>query len=213
MIEIFDRMLQFLKYVLLPFAVARDVRNRPHRVFRLALVLAQRPNPHPKPTAIRAIGTGDANLFLLAFAFPRRLEQAKYRFGHIGIADEHPLHGAHVQRVRRARKREIGRVRIDHVTAGIGDRQSVIGMIGDATHDRIVSSTIGETNNPRGVSEQVEQPDHRQERKQPQDIGLRLRTADGHQCDRRRDDPAGHQQHQHDAAAASRRFVGGHRLS
>ena len=151
MIEIFDRMLQFLKHVLLPFAVAGDVGNRPHRVFRLALALAERPNPHPQPAAMRAVGAGDADLFLLPLAFARRLEQAKHRFRHIGIADEHPLHRAHVQRGRRPRQREIGRVGIDHVTAGIGDRQPVIGMIGDAAHDRIVGGTIGETNNSGGV--------------------------------------------------------------
>ena len=50
----------------------------------------------------------------------------------------------------------------------------------------------------------------------PQRIGnmrLRLRPPDGHQGDRDRDDCAGHQQHQNDAAAAPRRLVGGERLS
>ena len=37
MIEIFDRVLQFLEHVLLALAVAGDVGDRPHRVFRLAL--------------------------------------------------------------------------------------------------------------------------------------------------------------------------------
>ena len=161
----------------------------------------------------RAVGAGDADLFLLPLAFARRLEQAKHRLRHIGIADEDPLHRAHVERVRRARERQIGGVGIDHMAARIGDRQSVIGMIGDAAHDRIVGGAVGEANDAGGEGEQVEQPDHRQQRQQPEDIGLGLRTADGHQRDRRRDDPAGHQQHQHDAAAAPRRLVGGHRLS
>ena len=37
MVEILDRVLQFLKYVLLPLAIAGDVGDRPNRVFRLAL--------------------------------------------------------------------------------------------------------------------------------------------------------------------------------
>ncbi|OIQ67549.1 hypothetical protein GALL_508720 [mine drainage metagenome] len=45
MIEVFDRVLQLLEHILLPFAVAGDVGNRPHRVFRLALAAAERPNP------------------------------------------------------------------------------------------------------------------------------------------------------------------------
>ena len=86
-------------------------------------------------------------------------------------------------------------------------------MIGDPAHDRIVGGAIGETDDAGGEGEQVEQPDHRQQRKQPKDIGLRLRAAERHQRDRHRDDAAGHQQHQHDAAAAPRRLVGGHRLA
>ena len=45
MIEILDRVLQFLEHVLLPLAVAGDVGNRPYRIFRLALALAERPHP------------------------------------------------------------------------------------------------------------------------------------------------------------------------
>ena len=94
MIEIFDGVLQFLEHVLLPLAVAGDVGDRPHRVFRLALALAERPDPHPQPAAMAAVGAGDADLFLLPLALARRLEQAKHRFRHIGIADEDPLHRA-----------------------------------------------------------------------------------------------------------------------
>ncbi len=80
MIEIFDRVLQFLEHVLLAFAVPRDVGDRPHRVFRLALALAERTNPHPEPAALRAVGPGDADLLLLPLAFARGLEQAEHRF-------------------------------------------------------------------------------------------------------------------------------------
>ena len=161
----------------------------------------------------RAVGAGDADLFLLPLAFARRLEQAKHRFRHVGIADEDPLHGAHVLRGRGPGQRQIGRVGIDHMAARVGDREPVIGVIGDAAHDGIVGRAIGEADDAGGEREQVEQPDHGQQRQQPEDIGLRLGAADGHQRDRGRDDPAGHQQHQHDAAAAPRRLVGGHRLS
>ena len=211
MIEIFDRMLQFLKHILLAFAVAGDVRNRPHRVFRLALALAERPYPHPQPTAMGTFGAGDADFFLLALAFARRLEQAKHRLRHVGIADEDPLHGAGLQRGRSPRERQIGRIGIDHMTARVGDRQPVIGVIGDPARHRVVGGTIGEANDSGGEGEQVEQPDRCQQRQQPEDIGLRLRMTDAHQGDRGRDDPAGHQQHQNNAAAAPRRLVGGHR--
>jgi len=212
MIEIFDGVLQFLEYVLLPLAVAGDVGDRPHREPRLALALAQRPDPHPQPAAVQAVAAGDADFLLLPLALARRLEQAKYRLRHIGIADEHPLHRADVERGRRSRERQVGGVGIDHMAAGIGDREAVIGVVGDQPHHRIVRRAIGEANDSGGEGEQVEQPDHGQERQQTQDIRLRLRPADGHQRDCRRDDAAGHQQHQDDAAAAPRRFVADDRL-
>ncbi len=208
-VEVFDRVLQFLEHILLAFAVAGDVGNRPHRVFGLALALAERPNPHPQPAAMAAVGAGDADLFLLPLAFACRLEQPEHRFRYIGIADENPLHRANVVRRRRPREREIGRVGIGHVTAGVGDREAVIGEIGDAADHRIVGRAIGEANDPGREGEQIEQADHRQQREQPENVGLRLRAADRRERDRDGDDRAGHQQHQHDAAAPPRRLVGG----
>jgi hypothetical protein len=116
-------------------------------------------------------------------------------------------------RRRRAREREIGGVGIGDVTAGVGDRKAVIGQIRDAADHGIVGGAIGEANDSRSVREQIEQPDHRQQREQAENVGLRLRTADGHERHRDCDDRAGHQQHQHDAAAAPRRLVRGQRLS
>ena len=159
-----------------------------------------------------AVVAGDAHLFLLPLAFARRLQQAEHRFRDIGIADEDPFHRAHVLRARRPRQRQIGGVGIDHMPAGVGDRQPVIGMIGDAAHHRIIGAAVGEADDAGGEGEQVEQPDHRQQRQQAKDIGLRLGAADGHQRDRHRDNAGGHQQHQDDAAAPPRRLVGHQRL-
>ena len=206
-VEIFDGVLQLPKHILLPLAVAGDVGDRPHRVFGLAPALAERPDPHPQPAAVRAVLAGDADLFLLPLALARRLEQAKHGFRDIGIADEHPLHRADILRARRPRQRQIGCVGVDHVTAGIGHRQSVIGLVRDPALDGIVGDAVGEADDARGEGEQVEQPDHGEQRQQAEDIGLRLGPPDGHESDRRRDDPAGHQQHQHDGAAAPRRLV------
>src|ERR1700676_282195 len=98
MIEIFDGVLQLLEYVLLTFAVTRDVGNRPHRVFCLALGLAERPNPHPQPAAVAAIGAGNPDFLLLPLALTCRLEEPEYRLRYIGIADEDPFHRADVVR-------------------------------------------------------------------------------------------------------------------
>ena len=78
---------------------------------------------------------------------------------------------------RGARQRQIGGVGIDHMAAGIGDREPVIGVIGDAAHDRIVGGAVGEADDAGGKGEQVEQPDHRQQRQQRR--GYRAAPAPG----------------------------------
>jgi len=98
------------------------------------------------------------------------------------------------------------------MAAGVGDGEPVEGMVGDSRHHRIVGGPVGEADDAGGEGEQVEQPDHRQKRQQPQDIGLRLGAADAHQHQRRGDQPARHQQHQHDAARPPR-LVQGQRLA
>jgi hypothetical protein len=162
---------------------------------------------------VAALGASDPNLFLLPLALARRLEQPEHRLRDVGIANEDPLHRARVGRGGGPRQRQIGGIGIDHMAAGIRHRQPVIGVIGDPAHHRIVGGAIGETDDAGGKGEQVEQPDHRQQRQQPEDIGLGLGAADGHQRDRHRDDGKGHQQHQNDAAVAPRGLRGGEGLS
>ena len=175
--------------------------------FASRLPCAERTHPHPQPAAVAAVVAGDADLFLLALAFARRLQQAEHRFRHIGIADEDPLHRAHVLRAGGAGQRQIGGVEIDDVAARVGDREAVEGMIGDPPHHRIVGAAVGEADDAGGEGEQVEQPDHGEQRQQPENIGLRLRAADRHQRDRDRDHAGRDQQHQHDTASAPRRVV------
>ena len=87
----------------------------------------------PQPARRRAVGAGDAHLFLQPLAFARRLEQPVDRLGHIGIADEDPLDRPHVLRARRAGQLEIGGVGVDDVAARIGDHEAVEGVVDDRT--------------------------------------------------------------------------------
>jgi hypothetical protein len=93
------------------------------------------------------------------------------------------------------------------MAAGIGDRQAIEGVIGDRAHDRIVRNAVGETDDAGRKRKQVEQPDHRQQRQQAQDIRLRLRPAERHERHRGGDNGARDQEHQHDAAAAPCRLM------
>ena len=161
-IEIFDRVLQFLEDVFLALAIPRDVGDRPHRVSGHALALAERTNPHPQPAALRTLLSRDPDFFLLPLAFARRLEQAKYRFRDVGIANKDALDRPHVLCRRRPGHREVGGVGIDDMAARVGHRQPVKGMVGDAPHHRVVGGAVGEADDAGGESEQVEHADGRQ---------------------------------------------------
>ncbi|MGY4452505.1 hypothetical protein ACVWZR_007165 [Bradyrhizobium sp. i1.3.1] len=206
-IEIFDRVLEFLEHVLLALAVAGDVGDRPHRVFRLALPGAERAHPHAQPAALAAVMAGDAHLFLLPFSFARGLEQAEHGFGDVGVADEDALDGPHLLRSAGAGERQIGGVGIDHVAAGIGHGQAVEGVVGNAPHHGIVETAVDEADDAGGEGEQVEQANHRQHGEDAEDIGLRLRAPERHQPDGDGDEAGGYQQHQRNAARARRRLV------
>ena len=164
MIEIFDRVLQFLEDVFLPLAVAGDVGDRPHRVFRLRAwpspsgrtrMRSQRPWP---PSLAR-----DADFFLLALAFARRFQQAEHRLRHIGIADEDALDRANILRRsprrsapdRRHWNRRHGRGR--RSPRGRHRRWSAMRLI-----DRIVGRAVGKAHDAGGKGEQRKQADHRQ---------------------------------------------------
>ncbi|MGY3367489.1 hypothetical protein ACVWZL_004614 [Bradyrhizobium sp. GM2.4] len=207
MIEIFDRVLEFLEHVLLALAVAGDVCDRPHRVSRLALAGAEGPHPHAEPAALAAVIAGDADLFLLPLAFARGFQQAEHRLGDVGVADEDALHGAHVLRTGGAGQRQVGRIGIDHMAARVGHGEAVEGVVGDAPHHGIVEIAIGEADDAGGEGEQVEQADHRQHGEDTEDIGLGLRAPERHQPDGNGDEAGGHQQHQRNAARARRRLV------
>ena len=91
---------------------------------------------------MRAVMPGDADLLLLPLSFPRGFQQAEHRLRDVGIADKHALHRPHVLRAGRPRDREIGGVGIDHVAVRIGDREPVMGMVGDAAHDGVIGGAV-----------------------------------------------------------------------
>jgi len=149
-IEIFDRVPQLLEHVLLALAVAGDVGDRPHRIFRVPLARTERAHAHPKPAAVSAVVAGDPDLLLLPLAFARGFQEAKYRFRDIGIADEHPLDRPHVLRAGSSSQPEIGVVEIDDVAARVGDGEPIEGVIGDVCHDRVVGGAVGESDDAGG---------------------------------------------------------------
>ncbi len=131
-IEIIDGVLQFLKDVFLPLALAGHVGERPDGEAAAALAVAERPHPQPQPARRPALHAGDAHFLLQALAFARRLEQPVDRLGSVGIADEHALDRPHVVGVGRVDEIEIGGIGVDDAAVAIGDDHAVEGIVDHA---------------------------------------------------------------------------------
>ena len=136
-IEIIDGVLQFLKDVFLPLALARDVGQRPDRQPPVAPAAAERPDAKPQPARRPALGAGNPHLFLQALAFARRLQQPVDRLGRVGIADEGALDRPQIVGVRGIGQIEIGGIGIDHPAVAVGDDDAVEGAVDHRLDQRI----------------------------------------------------------------------------
>ena len=202
-IEIVDRVLQFLKDILLPLALAGDVGQRPDREAALAPALGERPHPQPQPARRPAMHPGDAHLLLQALAFTRRLEEPVDRFGRVGVADEHALDRAHVPRIRGADQIEIGGIGVDDAAAAIGDGNAVERIVDQRLDQRAAGVRRRQPQDAAGEREQREYADRRQHREEDEDVRLGAATAEHHDRGRGGDQHGGDDEHQDDAAAAA----------
>ena len=123
-VEIFDRVLQFLEHVFLPLAVAGDVGDRPDRVFRP--VLGRRPaaaracaaSAHGRRPA-PATRTSSCCRLPSREAFSRRNTTSETS----GLPMKTRSTGRASSTRSRAGQRQIGRVGVDDVAARIGHRR------------------------------------------------------------------------------------------
>ena len=95
MVEIVDRVLQFLEDVFLLLAIARHVGDGPDRGAGIA-ALAARPHPQAQPPARLALLPADADFLLQPPPLARGLQQPVDRLRNIGIADKDPLDRPHL---------------------------------------------------------------------------------------------------------------------
>ena len=203
-IEIVDGVLQFLKDILLPLALAGDVAERPDGEAAGALAAAERPNLQTQPARRPALDGGDAHLFLQALAFARRLEQPVDGLGGVGIADEHALDRPHVVGARCADEIEIGGIGVDHAAVAVGDDDAVEGAVENRLDQRAAGLRGGEPQDAAGEREQREHADRGEHRQEAEDIRLGIAAAEQHDAAGGGNQHAGDQQHEDDAAAARR---------
>ena len=162
-IEIIDRVLQFLKDILLPLALARHVGQGPDGQAAVAAALAEGPHPQPQPARRPALEAGDPDLFLQALAFARRLEQPVDGFRGVRIADRHALHRAHLVGIR-IDQVQIGGVGVDDTAVGIGDEDAVEGLIDDRLDQWVGRPRRRQAQDTGGEREQRKDADRRQHR-------------------------------------------------
>ena len=206
-IEIVDRVLQFLEDIFLLLAVPGDIGDAPDRGAVLAAAAIRtpaRPNPQPQPASRFSGHSADTHLFLQAASLARSLQQPVDRFRYIGIAEKNPLDRPDVLCTRSTDQVEIDLIGVQDAAPGIGDQNAVEGAVHQAADFGAFALLPGKAQNSRGQREQRKHPDGAQNGKQDQDIKGGIAAPDLQQPDRSADQHDGNQEHQPDTAAALR---------
>ena len=202
-VEIVDRVLQFLEDVFLLLAVARDVGNGPDGGAGIAALVA-RPHPHAQPLAGLALVAADTHFLLQTPPLAGGFQQPVDRLRYVGIADENPLDRTHLGGVGRPDQVHIGLVGIDHAAAAVGHQDAVEGAVDKSLDQGIAGILPGKAQDAGGEREQREHPDGAEDRQQDQDIKRGIASADLQKPDRGPHQHHRDQQHQPDRSAALR---------
>ena len=203
-IEVVDRVLQLLKDVLLPLALAGHVAERPHGEPARALAFADRPHAQPQPARGAAPDAGDAHLLLQALAFARGLEQPVDRLGRVCIADEHAFHRPKVVGVGRADEVEVRGIGVEHAAVPVRDQYGVEALINEPLDQRARGLRSRQAKDAGRQREQREDAEGRQHREEAEDVRLGIAASQHHDAGRGADQDAGDEQHENHAAAALR---------
>ena len=205
MVEIVDRVLQLLEHILVALELAGHVGQRPDGHAGFALAFAERAHADAQPARRLAGMRADADLFLAAAAFARRLQQAIDRFRNAGVAHEDALDRTYVLRTGRLDQAEIGAVGVEHAPARVRDQDALVGAVDHGLEQRARSLAPRGAQDAGGERERQEHADHGQHGEQRENIGLGLGAADEQQPSGGADQHKRHEQHQTDAAAPAAR--------
>ena len=200
MVEVVDGVLQFLEDILLTFALARNVGNRPDRATVMTAGL-KRLNAQPDPTRRLAPHAGKTNFLLQAAALARALEQSVDRLRDLRFADEGAFHRPDVVGVDDIHQLAVGGVGIDHPPGGIGHDDSVGGAVGHGLEDRIAVVLAGHAQDTGRDGKQRKHADHAEDRQQNQNVRAGVLAPDNQQPGSGGSQHARDQQHEGNAAA------------
>jgi hypothetical protein len=201
MVEIVDRVLQFLEDVFLPLPFARHIVDRPDREPRLAPRMAERADPEAQPAAALSGRVGDPHLLVQTAALARGLEQPVDRFRHVRIADEYPLDRANVVLVRRADEVEIGGIGVEDAPALVGDQNAFAAVVDQGLEHWMTGVATGDAQDAGGHREQRDEADGAEHGQQCEQIGSGIISGID-KTDRGADQQQRDQHHQPDRAGA-----------
>src|SRR5262249_9989147 len=131
MVEVVDRVLQFLEETLLVVALGGDVGELPD-LQRLALAAASRQQPRLQAIPMRAGAawtrpqrTKKAKLFGALAAFAQAVRQAKERFVGLAVARQQCFERLHLRRLGGAGQFAVGGIGIDDASLAVGNQRAV----------------------------------------------------------------------------------------
>ena len=202
-VEVVDRVLEFLEDVLLALALGGDVGHGPERG-RPART-RQRPDRDPVPPEGTLAGRGPErrrhpDLLGMGPGIARGLRQAVDRLGDLRGADQDALHRHEVGEGVAAGDPQIGLVGVDQPAAVLDDQLPVGRGVDDALGDVVPGGAAAELERPDGQREQEEHARHGQQRQQPHDERLGLLVGHEGQADGGPDQQSGEHEQQPDPA-------------
>ena len=197
MIEIVDRVLEFLEDVFLALTLVGDVAHRPEGGGPAMALDRPHRDAVPGEVAIRraARRRRHPDLFRVGAIVARGLRKPVDRLRYLRGPDENPLDGAQVRKAVAAGQPHIGFVGVDHPAIVFDDELALGRGVDDGAGDVVARGRAGELQRADGQGEQEEHARHREQRQQSEDERLRLLVGDEGQPDRGADEqPRQHQQ-------------------
>jgi hypothetical protein len=200
-VEIVDRVLEFLEDVLLALALVGDVAHRPQG--RGATGPLDRAHadaePGEGPLGRAARRRGHPDLLGMPEAVAGGLGEAVDRLRDLRRADEHPLHRAQAGEGLAAGDAQVRFVGVDEAPALLHHDRALGRGVDDRLGDVVPGGLAGELDRPDGEGEEAEHARHGEERQQPEDQRLGLLARDEGQAHGGTDEQARQHEEQPDA--------------
>jgi hypothetical protein len=206
MVEVVDRVLEFLEDVLLPLPLVRDVGHRPECHGPVTRT-GQRPHPDPVPAEIAARGgegRRETDLLARGPVLAGGLSQAVDRLRHLRRAREQALDRTQAARAVAASEQEVALVRVDDPPPVLHDEAALRGRVRHELGEVVARSPPHELKRADRIGEQKEHARHGEQRHQAVDERRRLLVGDEKKRDKRADQHAGEEKNQPDVAAPLR---------